>query len=410
MRHGTSAVLIGAGLIALIGFLIGWLRRRFHERSISRDPEKVLIWDLGVKRPSLWEKFRGSAPDSGRAIALLEAINRGAERAADPSLAAASANSPTSKADRIWRPLKDNLRAARHGFLMPTCRIYDHGNLLHDADGIAVVQHWLEAVTAGSESAEGVGQISIVGAAGTGKTTFLYALFLKLIGGHPVPMLASADNLQSRPKQIDNLLTAGDSLPAFVSAWLDNRVIVPHYARATLIRSFTKALKDGEIILILDGVDKLRRQGLGDFAKDLLGPGKVRFWIISEQFSNRPGYEFLRPATRIELDETWSTDHIAAHIRQRWPRHLAADSRLDTHSLTTTRDTFSKVIHDVIEKHDKTAPPGVEHWLRLPGNLDFFIKSHLQELTKNGPIDEWEIRRRAESQPYLLSKLPRQRD
>jgi pimeloyl-ACP methyl ester carboxylesterase len=399
--------LIVAALLALIGLVVRWLKRRHDEGKVSRNPNTVLVWDL-IRRPSLWDRMTRSAPDRSRAVALLEAINRGAELSTEESTARISAKSSGSKAVRIWHPLQESLRVAKHAFIMPECRVYEHRLPLPEVDGIAAVKRWLEDFQAGRDAPEGAGRILVVASGGAGKSIFMNRLFLKLIGAHPVPMLASASNLQTRPGQIAKLLESSDTVHAFVEGWLENRLEVPEYARESLVRDFADALKHGEIVLVFDGTDELDRQGLGDFAADLLGKGNIRFWVVSQRRGRRRGGGFLEVERRVELGDTWTADQIAAHVELWWPKVVRPGAAADAAGLLNARDTLIKVIRGVVQRHERVTGNGArreQHWLSLPRNLDFFLKDILEESIRNGVPDEDEIRHRAENQPYLFSKI-----
>jgi pimeloyl-ACP methyl ester carboxylesterase/uncharacterized protein YjbI with pentapeptide repeats len=381
---GTVLLLALGAMLAPLGQVPGRIRKWWEQTH--PDPD------------SIWSLIDSSTPARGRAVALLQAINQGAvERASERLGATDRGRASDSKAARIWDPLFSEFWAAQRAFVQPGCRIFERGRLQGTTDGVAAVRRWLAAGRPDSHARSGANangptavHVHISGAGGSGKTTFVHRLFLELIGAigtepsgsAPVPMLASARNLQTRAERIAKLQQDADSLSAFVSVWLENRLGESDDIRQELIEDFSRALRDGEIVLLVDGLDELRHQGLGRFAENLLG--EVRVWVAS----HRPDGDGGTSEWSIAVDDAWTIDRIGAHLEKRWPDRREAGARV------------TAAIRSVLERH---RPVGAQehHWLRQPLNLDLF----LQDLESGELPDEAELHSRAESQPYLFGKI-----
>ncbi len=425
---------------AIFAFLLWWLgkhKTRFAERRAARNPNTIHLWNL----------IGESVPESEQVIALLRAINRAASRVGEqagdsnrisrepsrspswwrrPFLPVRKIRPSLDKAVRIWEPVAGELTAARHEFVEPVCVISDDGSRRR-GDGVAAVRAWLEQCH-GRETPESVGRISVGGGGGAGKTIFMHRLLLDLSGGlHgkaeaikgktpavPVPMLASPQTLQKHAEEIRALRTTGDPVRAFVIVWLKNREIeLPEDATKSIIREFKHALSDGRIVLLLDGGDELRHQGLGEFGEDLLDG--VRYWVDA----HRPGSELARTERKVVLADSWGNAEIASHINLRWGKAGAAGTTFGPAVTTQTREMVKKVIAEVLRRHDEAARKSSTrahddvdiasshhsrrepHWLSTPRSLDLYLDAIEQGKLKT----EADIRNGAENQPYLFRKI-----
>lgn len=425
---GSAFTLLNSGIFASAIFAIGLAWWKGHQntyderraaRSAEQNPDTVHLWNL------IGEKTE----ESQRIKAMLQAINRGAvERAATRSDGAAGPAQPPAKvrfgalrkvkpwpekARRMWTPAAKELWKARNNFIPPVATISD-SELKTTGDAIARVKGWLEQCR-GQETEQSLGRISIRSGGGAGKTVFMHRLLLELSSGadgssespgaarrSPIPMLASAETLQRHAEMITTLRSTTDTLSAFVEVWLRNRNIkLPSKSRDSLISDFKNALSSGEVVLLLDGDDELRQQNLERFALNLLK--EVRYWVAAHRF---PGPEFVTTQRWIALDDAWGEATVIQHIDQRWPE-------------STRREIVKKVIGEVLRRHDAAAKrvgavsSGVAkatsarltkpepHWLCQPRNLDLFLDAIDQGKIK----DESDIRRAAESQPYLFGLI-----
>jgi SAM-dependent methyltransferase len=302
----------------------------------------------------------------------------------------------------MWNPAARYLWTAQHNFISPVATISDSERKTA-GDAIAAVKGWLEECR-GQETDESVGRISIRSGGGAGKTIFMHRLLLDLSGDSraPVPMFGSAEALLRHAELIATLRSTTDTLSAVVDVWLRIRSItIPAKIRESFISDFKNALSSGEVVLLLDGDDELRQQNLDRVALNLLK--EVRYWVAAHRF---PGPEFVTTHRWIALDDAWGEATVMAHIDQRWPAEAKAQM-------------VKKVIAEVLRRHDDATKRAASsssgegkptstrltkpepHWLCQPRNLDLFLDS-----IDDGKIeDESDIRRAAESQPYLFSLL-----
>jgi uncharacterized protein YjbI with pentapeptide repeats len=220
-------------------------------------------------------------------------------------------------------------------------------------------------------------------------------------------MLASAETLQRHAEMIAHLRSTTDTLSAFVEVWLRNRNIkLPAKNHESFVSDFKNSLVSGEVVLLLDGDDELRQQNLERFALNLMK--EVRYWVVAHRF---PGPEFVTTHRWIALDDAWGEATVMAHIDQRW----TSDSDAASQKAAIVKKVIAEVLrrHDAATKRAAAASSGAAkpasarltkpepHWLCQPRNLDLFL-----DAIDQGKIeDESDIRRAAESQPYLFGLI-----
>jgi len=421
-RLGDLFTLLNSGILASVVFaiLLAWWKGhqdKYDERKIARsaaqNPDTIHLFNL------IGEKTK----EGERITKMLEAINRGAiEQAQSSATSAAAAKHPPKvrfgilrkvkpwpeKARRLWKPASKDLRTAQDHFIPPLATISDN-ELKTTGDPIATVKAWLEECRE-QETEESVGRISIRSGAGAGKTIFMHRLLLELSGAFdgnaesrrtPIPMYASAETLQRHAEMIASLRNTTDTLSAFVEVWLRNRNIkLPVKTHESLISDFKNALSSGKVVLLLDGDDELRQQNLERFALNLLK--EVRYWVTAHRSA---GSEIVTTQRWIALEDAWGEAAVMSHIDQRF-----AESSRST--------TVKKIIAEVLRRHDTAAKKAATasadgkissarltkpepHWLCQPRNLDLFLDA----IDRDKLRDEPEIRRAAESQPYLFNLI-----
>src|SRR5512141_1500908 len=119
-NQGILSTLIGAVIIGTVGFFANHNKTKWKERSAARKPKAIHLWNL------IGEKNR----QPSQAIALLEAINRGALNEADEHTDRAKrpdrsrsggrwysvfrkVKPDAERAAKIWETAAGELRAAR---------------------------------------------------------------------------------------------------------------------------------------------------------------------------------------------------------------------------------------------------------------------------------------------------------
>ena len=413
-NSGVPGNLATAALLGLITWWYASHRRRFKERGEARK-HQFHLWNLiGEKKD-----------DGDRAIALLDAINAGAidraqERSNPPARKKSRWGSLASlrktkvspeKARAIWNPVASELFAAEHDYVAPGATATD-GVRARRGNAIDVVKDWLSQCR-GRDTSESTGRISIRAAGGTGKTIFMHRLLLQLSApgkscdasaSHraPAPMFASAETVQRNVHMIAHLQNTEDTLTTFVDVWLKNRsIVVPEESKPSLIDDFKDGLTSGKIVLLVDGDDELRDQGLERFALNLLS--EVRYWVVA----HRPGPELIKTERRLTFDDSWDESNIDRYIDAR----LGSDPK--------KRDLVKRVIADVLRRHQENLEKSEAaseqdgainsarltqaepHWLSQPRNLDVFLQA-----IESGDIQtESEIRQSAEDRPHLFEKV-----
>ena len=372
-----------AGLLIYFHKRIG---RWWKERRKSRKPETIHLWNFLPFRKR------------DDAIALLEAINRGAlERANQISGKEKPDKGRESKAARIWVGHFEEFGAAQHSYIAPGCEAFEDEQSVGRADGLETLHRWLEEFTTTRRH----GKISVFGGAGVGKSTIVHQLFMELVRSAsdgapkktPVPMFASARSVRDHAQRIVELRGATESsvIDAFVDVWLRNREIaMPDDERPELIDAFRKALAGGDIVLILDGLDELRlQQGLGDFTTRLLD--KVECSVAPER-------SFGSTASRgkdryIRLDDAWTLEQIREHLKARWPDH--PDSQI------AVAGAIGAIVAHHVESAAARHLPEEHYWLCEPSNLNLY----LEDLDPAHLPSDTELRARAESQPKLFGRM-----
>ena len=356
-NSGIFSSLTSTAILAAVGLWYTRNKKRIKERERARDPHVIHPWNLiGEKKD-----------DAGHAIALLEAINRGAvdhwpgisgpandEKERVRFAAIRKVKPSVAKARSIWNPVEKELFAATNHFVSPNAAITE-GGPARRGNAIEAAERWLEQCH-GRDTPPTTGRISIRSAGGAGKSIFMHRLLLDLAaqGGSrrtPVPMLASAGSVQRNVELISHLQTTEDSLSAFIEVWLQNRGINLStdakdtlINRESLINDFKHALTGGEIVLLLDGDDELRQQGLERFTLNLLH--EVRYWVVA----HRPGPELIKTERRISFDDSWDQSSIDAYIDLR-----AAQPTVRNSALAAKRDLVKSVIDEVLRHHAETA-------------------------------------------------------
>jgi len=220
LNSGILSSLISTAILATVGLWYTRNKKRIKERKRARDPHAIHPWNLiGEKKD-----------DAGHAIALLEAINRGAvdywptnsavskdEKERVRFAAIRKVKPSAAKARSIWNPVEKELAAATNHFVSPKAAITE-GGPARRGNAIEAVERWLEQCH-GRDTPPTVGRISIRSAGGAGKSVFMHRLLLDLAvtgGRAPVPMLASGASVQRNAEKISHLQTTEDSLSAFV--------------------------------------------------------------------------------------------------------------------------------------------------------------------------------------------------
>ena len=404
-------------VFALLAALVAWQRPRIMGWWHSWTSDGVHLWNL----------VPIGTPKRRRALALLEAVNRGAvDRAAEyfgvrlpgqtegarslkerfkrGARSVRPAKFSPGKATTLWKPFSDEFWEPQRSYITQGCHAFTGSEDFWADDAESVVRGWLESSSGETNS----GKIWISSAGGAGKTTFIHRLFLDLIGGiesHPPlrfpVMLASANNLKPYSEQIAALKTADDACTVFADVWLKNRGIeVPAYLRKTLLTSFSEGLKKGDILLLLDGYDELAYMDLGTF------PGRLIEQVSRCVVAQRADHTAVatQKDRSVSLEDAWNRKQIAEHVALRWP------------DWPEERAIVTSVIAGVIERHDEVDRDRrhrASHWLSQPRNLDLFLKDLMPEDqgATTGPRgkpklpEERELRRRAESQPYLFDRI-----
>jgi hypothetical protein len=405
-------------IFALLAGLVAWQRPRIMGWWHSWNSDAIHLWNVVPL----------GTPKRRRAVALLEAINRGAvDRAAEYSgqslpgqtvparnlgerlgratKALRPAKFSPRKATTIWKPFSDEFWEPQRAYITQGCHAFTGSEDFWADDAESVVRGWLESSSAESNS----GKIWISAAGGAGKTAFIHRLFLDLIGGieshsplrAPVPMLASANNLKPYTEQIAALKTGDDACTVFADVWLKNRGIeVPEYLRKSLLASFSEGLKKGDILLLFDGYDELAYMDLGTWPIRLIE--QVRRCVVAQRADHTAAA--TQKDRSVSLEDAWNSTQIAEHLTLRWP-----DSPEE-------RAIVTSVITGVIERYDEIERDHrhrASHWLSQPRNLDLFLKDLVPEDQRDSKglrgkpklPDERELRRRAESQPYLFDRI-----
>jgi uncharacterized protein YjbI with pentapeptide repeats len=421
VKDTLTSNIIGAGGVASTLALFYWAKLRgfFRELKKSREDEAHL-YNLVP-----WSFLPTFAPKSRKAVVLLEAINRGALDSLAEDVTAPkttkhrapilrrfiegvnSALSPSlrpEKAKLVWTPEAiDHLRNAQRFFVPPACTVDEPGKSPMTADGIRSLVEWMGESTESGKRDKQAGRFWILASGRSGKTTFMNRLFLELVGrGNPdieaetpaggllpVPMLAAAEMLRPHLQRIEHLKGAKNVLSEFAIAWLDDRNIsIPDNKKGAYGKAFNEALTNGEIVLLLDGVDELQHQDLATFTKDLLK--LVKFWVAS----NKPGAAIVPTRRSLSLDEVWTYEQIALSLDRRMP---------DGSPMAKIRETVKSAVKELIERHDEAVRQGMtdqeHHWLCQTGNFHLFVDSLTPQTT------EREIRRLADSQPHLFRQI-----
>jgi len=136
----------------------------------------------------------------------------------------------------------------------------------------------------------------------------------------------------------------------------------------------------------------------------------VRYWVVA----HRPGPELIKTERRISFDDAWDQSSIDAYIDLR-----AAQPTVRNSALVEKRDFIKSVVDEGLRHHAETskregAAENLDgafmaarltqpqpHWLSQPSNLDRFLAA-----IESGEIkSETDIRRAAESPPYLFGKM-----
>jgi hypothetical protein len=273
-------------------------------------------------------------------------------------------------------------------------------------DGIRALLGWIAEAAGNPRTELPAGRFWVFGPGSGGKTIFMNRLFLELIGAGeqeveaktskgaplPVPMLASAAHLREHLERIEELKRAEDVTAAFARVWLETRnIAIPEHLMPRLATAFKSSLKNGDIILVLDGVDELRHQDLEAYTTAWLG--NVKYWVAS----NRPPGQLVETRRSLFLEDAWNFDQIVMNLdrRIRDPKPGEKPS-----PMVKTRETFKQVIRELIDRHELEVREGrtdqEHHWLCQPRNLELFLKELKPEMS------ERDIRRLAESQPLLF--------
>lgn len=382
----------------LLGFL-EWLHE--HQTEIWLAIVFAILAAFGVepaiefarKHWGLFEKTIERGPDDIAAESLvdgvikednvrdlLKAINWGAL-----SLMARTSNpahllglSPIAAA---WRhtSFEEHVKVAA-SFITPRCVVAAVNGQppMGTDDALAVLREWLE-----DSSRELHGEIR--GDTGVGKTTLLHQLFVDLAKSSTtaVPMLASADNINQNSDELERLKQGGDHISAFVSVWLKNRHVFgkKQSVQKAIVRVIGKALRNGDITLLLDGVDELKQKGAEDFVEGLLGDTKR--WIVTRRYetSVRQGHT----GNVIILESSWSRQRILQYACRQLASRPEAALRVES------------VLSQVIPEKGTSS-----HWLSHPNNL----RSYVDEVaSSNPPASEPELYHLAESATGLMEKL-----
>ncbi|HUQ21262.1 MAG TPA: pentapeptide repeat-containing protein, partial [Gemmatimonadaceae bacterium] len=163
----------------------------------------------------------------------------------------------------------------------------------------------------------------------------------------------------------------------------DSRAQKSAYANA-----FKSALQSGEILLVLDGVDELLHQDMAGFTKNLLE--LVKYWVAS----STPGGRIVPTRRALYLDEVWTYEQMALSLDLRMPNGSPR---------AKIRETVKETVREVMERHNQALREGTtdqdHHWLSQAGNFHLFLGSLTPQTS------EHEIRKLAESQPYLFREI-----
>src|SRR6476620_3075026 len=421
LKDTLTSNIIGAGGVASTLALFYWAKLRgfFRELKKSREDEPHL-YNLVP-----WSFLPTFAAKSRKAVVLLEAVNRGAldslaedvkpekttrhrapffRRFIEGVNGALSPSLKPEKAKLVWTTEAiDHLRHAQRFFVPPVCTVEESGKSPMTVDGIRSLLEWMgESAESGNRDKQ-AGRFWVLASGRAGKTTFMNRLFLELVGrGNPdieaetpagallpVPMLAAAEMLRPHLKRIEHLKEVKNVLSEFGIAWLDDRNIsIPENKKAAYGKAFNDALTNGEIVLLLDGVDELQHQDLATFTKDLLK--LVKYWVASNQL----GGAIVPTRRSLSLDEVWTYEQIALSLDRRMP---------DGSPMAKIRETVKSAVKELIERHDEAVREGMtdqeHHWLCQTGNFHLFVDRLTPQTT------EREIRRLADSQPLLFREI-----
>ncbi len=363
--------LIGLVVCIAIEAIRRYVPLRFlHNKRIHRDPPDV-------RAESLLREKR-IRPTSG--VELIDGINLGArdvvERAARPDDPSA-----VSELETAWghTSLAKYARMAPW-FISPGCRVAagrGHATTPRD-DALGVVNGWARRPPKDLRA-------EIRGDAGTGKTVLLHQLFLSLVRSksRPVPLIASADNINQNSSELERLKHASDHLSAFVSVWLKNRKVIAksEAEKITMEGAVRTAIESGEVILLLDGIDQMRDKGAEHFVDGLLA--RTKRWIVTRRYE-----ESVLPDSTghvITLDSSWNRTRILEYARRRLVQNPELSAKVE-----------SVLLQRVPEKGTAS------QWLSNPDNL----RAYLDEITpRDRLVSIPEMHRLAESAAGLMENL-----
>jgi SAM-dependent methyltransferase len=380
-------------------------------REAEQDPQKMHLWNL------IGENRSGAE----RIAMLLEAVNRGAfecGKAYPDGTPAPVLSRPRvrfgglrrvracpEKAASLWAREAEPLSVAQYHFIAPNGTTGDG----KEGNALEVVKEWI-AECDGTQHRT-VGRISVRSATGGGTRIFMYRLLLDLsndIRGSgkststelapPIPMFVSGESLLRKATALQG---NPDPLGAFFEVWLTQlRINIPEKSLKPMIADFKRALDKGQIILLLDGDDRLHG-ALHDFAVNLLQD--VPYWVVAHPY---PGPEFEVTDRRITLDP-WSKESVLAHMERRWAAtgaigkdNLALSERRQL-AKTIIREAFARYEAAVERARDARRTRPQPLWFCQPRNLDLLLDN-----IDSGTIkDESNIRRATASQPTLFDKI-----
>lgn len=417
----AAGTVIGAGGIASTVVIFYWKRITGFFRDLKNSREKEPhLYNLVP-----WNFIPSFAPTERKAVILLEAINRGAldavgkegtsastrkrpiplrRRIAEKINKALSPSLHPEKAQRVWTPAAlEHLKETQRYFVSPACSFEESSRPRTDIDGIQALLRWIGESSDSGHTDHEADRFWVFASGRAGKTMFMNRLLLEMIGRGsaeldaetpkgeplPVPMFAAAETLRPHLARIEELKKTDNVVFAFATVWLENRNIsIPEHKKSEYANAFKSALQGGQILLLLDGVDELLHQDMVGFTKNLLE--LVKYWVAS----NTPGGRIVPTRRALYLDEVWTYEQMASSLDLRMP---------NGNPRAKIRETVKETVREVIGRHDQALREGTtdqdHHWLSQAGNFHLFLGSLTPQTS------EHEIRKLAESQPYLFREI-----
>jgi hypothetical protein len=356
------------------GILIELARRRGHWRFLEN--RKIARSRDDVPAESL---VKGKRLRQANGAELLRAINWGAHEVLARVL---HPNNSTdcSRLEAAWgrTSLAEHARLAA-SFISPRGRVAAVGGraAMTKDDALAVLSEWLVKPPP-------VLHGEIRGDTGVGKTMLLHQLFGCLVRSNSqlVPMLASADNIDQNSAELDRLKHEGDHISAFVSVWLKKRRVIAKTEadKKAMEHAILTALENGEILLLLDGVDQLREKGAEGFVNGLLAG--VKRWIVTRRYEDSAKQQLTGHV--ITLDPAWSRKRIFEYVSLRLAGKPQAASLIE-------------VLEKIVPEKNTSS-----HWLSNPDNLRAYVD---EVASSDRPLSAPEMFRLAESAAGLMENL-----